>query len=104
MSGVFKGLYRGHGVYWHGRDGYGDESGAFGTLDDCHAAIDRLIAAREAADRAAFESAELKGYRDGDTARIEHKGRVVFSGSMREARRRVFAICDECEADIVWQA
>lgn len=38
---LFKGLYRGRGVYWHGALGWGDESKAsFRTRAEMHAAID----------------------------------------------------------------
>jgi len=103
LSAIFKGLYRGHGIYWHGAAGYGDEANAIGTLADCHAAIDRLEAQQEQRERERFNGAELKGYRHGDTARIEYNGAIVFTGSMWEARRQVFALEDRYDADIVWE-
>lgn len=49
----FKGLYRGHGVYWHRsrwQDGYGDETNAWcDTVAEYHAKIDAEIAADDAA-------------------------------------------------------
>lgn len=102
-SAIFKGLYRNRGIYWHGAAGYGDETNAIGTLADCHAAIDRLDEQHEQRERERFDGAELKGYRNGDTARIEYRGAVVFTGSMREARRQVFDLEDKYGADIAWE-
>jgi len=103
LSAVFKGLYRGQGIYWHGADGYGDETKVLGTIADCRAAIDRAAELREQAERNQFQAAELKGYRDGDNARIEYKGKPVFIGTMREARRQVFTLEEVYAADIAWQ-
>ncbi len=50
MSGVFKHLHRGYGVYWFGREGYGDETNPrYRTVAEMHAAIDAKIAAEDAA-------------------------------------------------------
>ena len=103
MSAIFKGLYRGYGVYWHGADGYGDETNAIGTLADCHARIDRLIISQEQRTQSAFDSADLKGYRNGESARIEYRGAPVFVGTMREARRVVFDLEDKYSAEIAWK-
>lgn len=50
LNGVFKGLYRGHGIYWHGRNGYGDETNAWvNTMAEARARIDARLAVEEAA-------------------------------------------------------
>ena len=103
LSAVFKGLYRGHGIYWHGARGYGDETNAkCDTIAECRERIDCLIKTQEQDAGRAFAIAELKGIRDGDNARIEYRGSVVFQGTMRDARRRIFDIEDRLRADIVW--
>lgn len=46
---VFKSLYRGRGIYWHGRDGYGDETnGGHATVASVKSAIDAIADAEDA--------------------------------------------------------
>ena len=41
---IFKGLYRGNGIYWHGKHGYGDETTAYThTMAEYKARIDARI-------------------------------------------------------------
>lgn len=48
LGGVFKEVYRGHGIYWHGRNGYGDETNAWtDTIAQYRAKIDARIAAED---------------------------------------------------------
>lgn len=104
MSAIFKETYRGYGIYWHGADGYGDETNAWGnTVAQCRQRIDSLLVKQEQAARLRFDGAELKGFRDGDGARIEYRGNVVFTGTIREVRRSVFDLEDRYGADIVWE-
>jgi hypothetical protein len=50
MNGIFKELYRGHGIYWFGRQGYGDETNPMArTIGEVRARIDAKIAADDAA-------------------------------------------------------
>ena len=50
MNGVFKGLYRGHGIYWFGRHGYGDETNPIAnTMAEMRARIDAKLATEDAA-------------------------------------------------------
>ena len=45
LNGIFKGLYRGHGIYWFGQHGYGDETNPqYETLGAMRQAIDAKIA------------------------------------------------------------
>lgn len=101
---IFKGLYRGEGIYWHGKDGYGDELGPCGngTMQERRDLIDAMHEQRDLDDIAKFSEAVLKGYRDGDLAKITYKGDVVFEGTMRQARRIVFDLSDQYESDICW--
>ena len=105
MSAIFKSVYRNYGIYWHGKHGYGDETSAWcDTMAEYCKRIDTLILAREAGESAKFTAARLKGYRDGDNARIELDGAPVFTGTMRQARQQVFTIEDETGCEIVWQS
>lgn len=41
---IFKGLYRNKGIYWHGADGYGDETNVVAkTMAECKKIIDKQI-------------------------------------------------------------
>ena len=41
---IFKGLYKGNGIYWHGKHGYGDETIAYArTIAEYKAKIDARI-------------------------------------------------------------
>lgn len=41
---IFKGLYKGNGIYWHGKHGYGDETIAYTrTIAEYKAKIDARI-------------------------------------------------------------
>lgn len=48
--GIFKGLYKGNGIYWHGKHGYGDETIAYTrTISEYKRCIDdRLQRERDA--------------------------------------------------------
>lgn len=42
--GIFKGLYKGNGIYWHGKHGYGDETVAYTrTIGEYRQRIDTRI-------------------------------------------------------------
>ena len=46
---IFKELYKGRGIYWHGKAGYGDETNPlYRTMKECKQAIDRLEQEEEA--------------------------------------------------------
>ncbi len=48
LNGVFKGLYRGHGIYWFGSEGYGDETNpTCDTMAEMRAKIDAKIKAED---------------------------------------------------------
>jgi hypothetical protein len=47
---IFKELYKGHGVYWHGKHGYGDETNAYTrTLAEYRTKIDAKLDRERAA-------------------------------------------------------
>lgn len=49
LSGVFKEVYRGHGIYWFGKHGFGDETNpAYSTQNEMRRAIDAHLAAESA--------------------------------------------------------
>lgn len=107
MSGIFKELYRNHGIYWHGRDGYGDETRGYGdTLSDAKHAIDNIIAnieKREADEKAAkiANGNCLVCRRTGDRVTVETPDGTL-SMSIREFRNRVFDLEDQYDKDTVF--
>jgi hypothetical protein len=49
LSAIWKETYRNHGIYWHGRQGYGDETiPMFRTMAEMRQAIDARIAVEAA--------------------------------------------------------
>ncbi len=50
LNGIFKGLYKNHGVYWFGKHGYGDETNPqYKTIKEMRLAIDAKLQAEQAA-------------------------------------------------------
>lgn len=48
-NAIFKGLYRGHGIYWHGTSGFGDETNPIcKTMTEYKVRIDRKLEEEEA--------------------------------------------------------
>lgn len=40
---IYKETYKGRGIYWHGKAGYGDETNPlYRTIAECRAAIDKI--------------------------------------------------------------
>lgn len=80
---AFKGLYRGHGIYWHGRHGYGDETKAIcRTMAEYKAKIDTYVAAELAKQQAEDDKPENRHWRTLSDAEKRHWRHKCFETDM----------------------
>ena len=103
--GIFKGLYRGQGIYW-AQGAYNlDGSGYYKTIADARHAIDQMIEERgkgELAEaRGKISGGAIRASREGDTITLHYPDGTQESMPIRQFRQRVFDIEDKWGAEVV---
>lgn len=90
LSGIFKELYRGSGIYWFGKHGYGDETNPmFRTIGEMRAAIDASIAKQLAREEEEMTPADK--YWNTLNADQRHQWRRKANAAQTELRVSEFA-------------
>ena len=102
--GVFKGLYRGQGIYWDGAYTL-DGSGNYRTMGEAHSAVDRMTVERERLEaeerQRAVDNGAIVCVRAGDSVTVRYPDKAQETMTIRQFRQRVFDIESSYNRDTV---